>query len=37
MGGEIAIHAIGDKAINEAINNIDEVLKVKQRPTTATE
>jgi predicted amidohydrolase YtcJ len=32
MGGEIAIHAIGDKAINEAINRIDEALKIKQRP-----
>ena len=32
MGGQIAIHAIGDKAINEAINRIEEINKAKQRP-----
>ena len=32
LGGEVAIHAIGDKAINEAVNRIEEVLKGKPRP-----
>jgi len=31
-GGQIAIHAIGDRAITEAISRIEEALEAKQRP-----